>query len=248
MKPLSAVSSLALALALGACNTLDRLGSIGATPELSGIRNPAETRPPVTMPMPTAIPVERQANSLWRPGARAFFKDQRANQIGDILTVTINIADTAALTNTSTRTRANSESAAAPSLLGYGQRLFNRLPGAQTPVDPASLIDLNSASNSTGGGTVNRAETIALRVAATVTQILPNGNLVIQGSQEMRVNYEARVLQIAGVIRREDIRSDNQVPYDRIAEARVAYGGRGQITDVNQPRWGQQIYDALFPF
>jgi flagellar L-ring protein FlgH len=243
------VAALLAATSLGACNTFTRLSQVGEEPPLSKIQNPASTQPAVQMPMPAPMPVERQANSLWRPGARAFFKDQRANQIGDILTVTINIADTASLSNSTTRTRNNSESADTTNLLGFERKLWERLPGNNNAtLDPTNLINLGSQSNSAGTGQITRNDTVALRVAAVVTQVLPNGNLVVQGTQEVRVNFETRVLQIAGVIRSQDIRSDNEIPYDRIAEARIAYGGRGQLTDMQQPRWGQQIYDILFPF
>src|SRR5262249_18713249 len=152
--------------------------------------------------------LERQANSLWRPGARAFFKDQRATQIGDILTVTINIADTASLSNSTTRTRSNSETADTTNLLRPERKLLGRIPGHNDPPpDPASLVALGSQSNSTGTGQITRQDTITLRVAAVVTQVLPNGNLVVQGTQEVRVNFETRVLQIAGVIRPQDIQS-----------------------------------------
>ena len=242
-------TALLLAAGLSACNTFTRLSQVGEEPKLSKIGYPPANQPTVTMPMPNPMPVERQANSLWRPGARAFFKDQRANQVGDILTVTINIADTASLSNSTTRTRNNAEHADTTNLIGYERKLWERLPGNNNAtLDPTNLINLGSTSNSTGTGQITRQDTITLRVAAVVSQILPNGNLVVQGSQEVRVNYETRVLQIAGVIRPQDIRSDNEIPYDRVAEARIAYGGRGQITDVQQPRWGQQIYDILFPF
>lgn len=237
------------ALALGACNTIDRLSRIGEEPVLTKIQNPAAIQPTVTMPMPTPIPVERNANSLWRPGSRAFFKDQRANQVGDILTVAINIADTASLSNSTTRSRDSEESANTTNLLGYERRLWGRLPGPnKDTLDPANLINLGSTSSSTGAGEISRTDTVVMRVAAVVTQVLPNGNLVLTGTQEVRVNYETRVLQIAGVIRPQDILSNNEIPYDRIAEARIAYGGRGQLSDLQQPRWGQQVYDILFPF
>jgi flagellar L-ring protein precursor FlgH len=243
------VAALLLATSLSACNTFTRLSQVGEEPKLSKIDNPGAKQGAVTMPMPQAMPVERQANSLWRPGARAFFKDQRATQIGDILTVTINIADTASLTNSTTRTRNNSESADTTNLLGLERKIWERIPGNNNAtLDPSNLINLGSTSNSTGTGQITRQDTIALRVAAVVTQVLPNGNLVVNGSQEVRVNFETRILQIAGVIRPQDIQSDNAISYDRIAEARIAYGGRGQITDMQQPRWGQQIYDIIFPF
>jgi flagellar L-ring protein precursor FlgH len=243
----SVAALVTVAAALSACNTVTRLSQVGEEPPLSRISNPATGQAPVTMPMPAPTELSREANSLWRPGARAFFKDQRAASVGDILTVTINIADTATLSNESTRTRANTEKANASSMLGY-QNIWKYLPFRTDAIDPTNLIDAGSNTSNAGAASVSRGETVTLRVAAVVTQILPNGNLVIQGTQEVRVNFENRLLQIAGVIRPQDIRSDNQIPYDRIAEARIAYGGRGQMTDFQQPRWGQQVFDILFPF
>lgn len=242
--------ALALAVALGGCsNTLDRLSHVGAPPAQSAIENPAKTRPPVQMPMPAPVAVERAANSLWQPGARAFFKDQRASTVGDIVTVTINIADTATLENTSARSRTNSEGAGIPAFLGYDiGKIAKQLPGKNARGDASNLVEANSSSSSSGTGSIERRETIALRIAAVVTQILPNGNLVVAGSQEVRVNSENRILQVAGVVRPQDIRSTNEIPHDRLAEARIAYGGKGQITDVQRPRWGQEIFDIVFPF
>lgn len=246
----SRILAITTALTLGACtSTLDRLSHVGATPPQSGISNPATARPPVTMPTPAAVSVERQPNSLWRPGARAFFKDQRASQLGDILTVTINIADTATLENSSARSRSNSESVGAPSFLGYDiGKVMKALPGKNAAASNDSLVDFSSSNSSTGTGSIERKETIAVRIAAVVTQVLPNGNLVVHGSQEVLVNSENRVLQVGGVVRPQDIRSTNEVPHDRLAEARISYGGRGQITDVQRPRWGQEVFDILFPF
>ncbi len=236
-----------LGLSLTGCNALTRLSQIGQEPPLTKIENPASLHgsQPVSMPMPAPVPVDRQANSLWRPGSRAFLKDQRAADVGDILTVIIEIEDKAELSNTTQRTRTAGEDASASSILGYEASLGQILPEA---IDPTSLIDLASNSNTQGAGTVDRDEKINLRIAGLVTQVLPNGNLVIAGRQEVRVNFEVRELQIAGMIRPEDITSANTIFYDQIAEARIAYGGRGQITDVQQARYGQQIYDILWPF
>jgi flagellar L-ring protein precursor FlgH len=115
-------------------------------------------------------------------------------------------------------------------------------------VDPAAAINTTSGINDKGVGAVNRSETIKTQVAAVVTQVLPNGNLVIEGRQEVRVNFEVRDLIVQGVVRPEDINNDNTIPSAKIAEARIAYGGRGQITDVQQPRYGQQVLDAILPF
>jgi flagellar L-ring protein precursor FlgH len=241
---------LLLAAGLPACtNTLARLQNVGNAPPMSPIENPAAANPAVTMPMPQPVEVERQPSSLWRPGARAFFKDQRAAQVGDILTVTINIADTATLDNTTSRSRSNSENAAIPQFLGYDvSRVVKRLPGLNQSADPSNLVEMTSSASSSGTGSIERSETITLRVAAVVTQVLPNGNLVIEGKQEVRVNFEVRELVVAGIVRPEDIESDNTIESTKIAQARIAYGGRGQITDVQQPRYGQQVMDILLPF
>ena len=237
----------ALTLALTGCSSLDKLSQVGNAPPLSPIENP-QTTPgyrPVSMPMPAAKPVIFKSNSLWRSGSRAFFKDQRASRIGDILTVNINIADKAEVENTSARSRANSEDAGLDNLFGFEGSLAKILPDT---VDNASLVGATSNSSSQGTGSVDRKEEIELVVAAVVVQILPNGNMVIEGRQEVRVNYEVRELLIAGVVRPEDITAINTIEHTQIAEARISYGGRGQITDVQQPRYGQQVYDILMPF
>jgi flagellar L-ring protein precursor FlgH len=236
-----------LALTLGACNALTRLSQVGQEPPLTAIQNPAALHgnQPIAMPMPPPVVVERTPNSLWRPGSRAFLKDQRASEVGDILTVVIEIEDDASISNSTNRSRTAGEDASAASILGYEASLAQVLP---TAIDPTSLIDLDSSSNTQGAGSVNRDESINLRVAVLDTQVLPNGNLVIAGRQEVRVNFEIRELQVAGLIRPEDITSTNSIGYDQIAEARIVYGGRGQITDVQQPRYGQQLYDIIWPF
>nr|NIR59328.1 flagellar basal body L-ring protein FlgH [Gammaproteobacteria bacterium] len=198
------------------------------------------------LPMPRPQQAEpREPNSLWRAGSRAFFKDQRASDVGDILTVVIDIDDDANINNSSERSRDNSESAGLGSFLGFEESLDKVLPDE---VDNENLVDADSSSLSSGVGAIQRNEEINLRVAAMVTQVLPNGNLVIGGRQEVRVNFENRILQVVGVIRPEDITSQNTIDYEQIAEARISYGGRGQITDVQQPRYGQQVFDIIWPF
>lgn len=238
---------LLLATTLPGCNMISRLSQVGDAPELSTIENPAvlHGQQPVSLPMPAPVDARRSPSSLWRQGSRAFLKDQRASEVGDILTVIIDIEDSAAISNQTNRSRTNAEDASATSFLGYEASLANILPEA---VNPTDLVNLDSTSSSQGAGTVNRDESINLRIAALVTQVLPNGNLVVAGRQEVRVNFEVRELQVAGIIRPEDITSTNQVGYDQIAEARIAYGGRGQISDVQQPRYGQQVFDIIWPF
>lgn len=237
----------ALAASLEGCHVFTRLAEVGQAPPLSNIQNPtqAPTYRPVSMPMPMARPAVREANALWRPGARAFFRDQRAADVGDIITIVIVIDDQATVNNETKRARNNTENLGVSSFLGY-EASFNRiLPQA---INPSNLVDASSQTDSTGTGSISRAETIELKIAGVISQILPNGNMVLHGRQEVRVNYEVRDLQIAGVIRPEDITSENTITFDKIAEARVAYGGRGMISDFQQPRYGAQILDILLPF
>ena len=232
---------------LGACSAADRIANIGKAPEMTKIANPMTdpTYQPVSLPMPKPQNVAPQKNSLWQSGRVTFFEDQRANNIGDIITVTIDIKDQATLENDSRHSRSSKESAAVDSLLGIEQSLNRVLPQA---VDNTSLADFGSDSNHSGSGSIEREDEVNLTLAALITQLLPNGNMVIHGKQEVLVNYEKRVLQIDGVIRPEDISVDNTVSYDQIAEARIIYGGEGQLTDVQQPRYGNQLYDIIFPF
>lgn len=247
-KHLSAAATLGLSLAIAGCgNSLERIARVGQEPALSPIDNPnaQDLYKPVSLPMPDPLTNTRQPNSLWRQGSRAFFKDQRAGRVGDILTVVIAIKDDATLDNKTSRSRSANESAGLDNLLGYESRINNIFDGDAIP---SELANADSDSDSSGTGSTARQEEIDLRMAAVITQILPNGNLVIQGSQQVRVNYELRDLAVKGVIRPEDITAVNEVPYDKIAEARIAYGGEGTISDLQQPRYGQQIFDILFPF
>ncbi len=246
-RPRLVVALLGLLLLAG-CGIPERLARVGQVPELEPVRDPREevAYRPVRMPMPRPRQeIEAGPASLWRAGARGFFRDQRARRVGDIVTVEITIADRAKIQNRTVRDRKNGDSMGLAGLFGVQQRLARVLPGSP---DPARLVALDSAAKHQGSGAIDRAETIRLAVAAVVTQVLPNGNLVIRGRQEVRVNFEVREVVVAGVVRPEDIRPDNTIPSDRIAELRVGYGGRGQITDVQQPRWGAQVLDILLPY
>ena len=240
-------AAVALCALLPACNALSRVQQIGEAPPLTTIHDP-QRQPgyqPVSLPMPAPMSNERRPNSLWQAGTRAFFKDQRAAQIGDILTVQIDINDQAQFQNETVRTRNNAEAESVGNLMGFERNLQRILPSAS---NPSSLVNATGTSSADGKGTINRNEKVKLNVAALVTQVLPNGNLVVQGHQEMRINYEVRDLQITCVIRPQDIGSTNTIPLEKLAEARMSYGGRGQITDVQQPRYGQQLIDVLMPF
>jgi len=229
---------------LSGCAALDRLKNIGEQPKLSEIDNPA-TRPgykPVQMPMPAAQPATYNPNSLWRNGSRAFFKDQRAHQVGDILTVKVNITDKANIANDTKRSRTNAEDSGVDNFFGK-----SKLPIVNSAL-PTRLFTADSTASSEGKGSVDRSEALSTNVAGVVVQVLPNGNLVIEGRQEIRVNFEIRELIVGGVVRPEDIESDNTIDSTKIAQARIAYGGRGQITDVQQPRYGQQVMDVILPF
>ena len=236
-----------IAMSVTGCNLLSRFSEIGDGPELTKITNPI-ARPnykPVSLPMPAPEVAEDNPNSLWRAGTRAFFKDHRAKNIGDIVTVILSLSDSAVFNNKTERDRADSEDTGVDVLLGLEAEFAKVLPEA---VSPGTMIDFDSTHVTLGDGTIERNETLSLTFAAVVTQILPNGSLVIVGRQEIRVNAELRELMVTGVIRPSDIDSDNTISDDNIAEMRVAYGGSGTLSQLQQPHWGTQIWDIIFPF
>jgi len=231
-------------ISVSGCGSLQRLSELGRPPELSKSQDPTKDPGyrPMTMPMPRPQEAPTEANSLWRAGSRAFFKDQRAAQVGDIVTIVVSMTDSAQLNNVTTLTRASTELAGAPGVAGLTSRLGPAIP------DPTKIINMNSTNTNTGNGQIQRNEAVTLRLAGVVTQRLSNSNLVVMAQQEFEVNSELRVLKVSGVIRPEDIASDNTVLQDRMAEARIQYGGRGEMTDLQTPRWGQQLMDILLPF
>jgi flagellar L-ring protein precursor FlgH len=238
--------ALLLPALLGGCGALQRLSEVGKPPEMTPTSDPTKDPAwrPLSMPMPAAQTAAPQANALWRSGSRAFFKDQRAAQVGDIVTVLINTSDSADVENNTTTTRTANESMGMPNMFGFETQISKILSGA----NPSSLVSTSSGNGNNGKATLKRNENVILRLAGVITQVLPNGNLVVAAHQELRVNSELRDLKVTGVIRPQDIASDNTVTHDRLAEARISYGGRGQETDVQTPRWGQQVLDIIMPF
>ena len=236
-----------IALSISACNVMTRLSEVGDGPKLTKIVNPI-ARPsykPVSLPMPAPEAAEENPNSLWRSGARAFFKDHRAKNIGDIVTVVLALEDSVEWANQTTRKRSDSETTGVPNLLGLEAEFAKVLPQA---IAPATVMGFKEEHNTDGNGSMKRNEKMSLTFAAVVTQILPNGSLVIVGRQEILVNKEVRELMVTGVIRPSDIDSDNTIADNNIAEMRVAYGGSGTLSQLQQPRWGTQIWDIIFPF
>lgn len=233
----------ALAAPGAALNAARRAAS---PPQLSPVANPAplaggETQ---SLPQPETTAFEAGApSSLWRSGRRSFFNDQRASRVGDILTVAIEIDDKAEVSNSSERSRSTSTSAGVTNFFGAEQALGHLLGS-----DPSTLVNAQASSDHSGDGAINRKEKIELNLAAVIVDRLPNGNLVIAGRQEVRINGELRELTVSGVIRPEDISAENTIRHDQIAEARVSYGGRGQLSAVQRPNWGQRIADALSPW
>jgi flagellar L-ring protein FlgH len=240
------LSTVAVASMLTGCAALsDRLRQFGEPPALSPVDNPT-ARPgykPVQMPMPTPQPVVYNPNSLWRGGSRAFFNDQRAHIVGDILTVKVNFNDTAVFQDQTQLTRTTTEDTEITNFIGA-----NTIGNAAKAVLPGSVLTASGNSQMNGQGTINRQDQLVTNVAAVVTQVLPNGNMVIEGKQEVRLNAEIRELVVAGVVRPEDLQSDHAIDLSKIAEARLAYGGRGTLTNIQQERWGQQAVDIVLPF
>ena len=229
---------------LAACGSIkDAVG----TPQMSAVAYPAPlipvTQPSVDVRGDDARPAS--ANSLWRNGARAFFHDQRASRVGDILTVLISIDDSAKVQNETVANRKSSITAGATHLLGLESTLGRLLPKG---FDPANAIGTSSNTASDGQGSVNRSEAITLTIAAVVSAVMPNGNLVIQGRQDTRINNELRELTVAGMVRPEDITSTNTIKHTQIAEARISYGGRGQVSNVQKVPGGQSLINRFSPF
>ena len=239
---------------LSACpSTIDKLSYIGDRPPLNSVEFPTNQNGYRPVDFPNNDQTNAQSefapknhNSLWQPGNRTFFRDERSRRVGDIVKIVINIQDKADMNNKTEQKRGTGENMAAPNLLGFDTKLKNFLPKAT--LDPTRLINLSGNANHTGEGKIARKENISMQIAATVTQILPNGNLVVRGTQEVRVNNEVREVFIEGIARPEDIGLDNSITSDQIAEARISYGGRGNISNVQQPRIGTQILDVLSPF
>jgi flagellar L-ring protein precursor FlgH len=224
-----------------------RLEDVGKAPAFTPVESGDEFFAMAASPMPEKTETLQASDraSLWSGSRASLLGDRRAAERGDILTVVIEIDDEAKISNSTGRSRSGSDSMGLPALLGLPQRIDAKLP------DGASMSEAyasNSKSAYQGDGSVARKEKLTLRVAATIIERLPNGVLRIQGSQEVRVNFEVRELIVTGFVRPEDVSRQNEITYDKIAGARISYGGRGQITDVQQPRYGQQVADILLPF
>lgn len=240
-KPVLAALALT-GLSLGACST-----AVEAVrgPELAPIGYPAQLVPVTQAYQEPPQARSASANSLWRTGARAFFGDQRARNIGDILTVSIRIDDRAQTSNTTSRSRTNDISGGVTNFFGLENSLGRAFPGG---FDPQNLVGVEGSSNANGTGSVNRSERVDLTIAAVVTDVLSNGNLVIQGRQEVRTNREVRELTVAGIVRPEDISSANTIAHTQIAEARISYGGRGDISRVQATPAAQSLVERFSPF
>jgi flagellar L-ring protein precursor FlgH len=233
--------ALALAVVLAACGGPPNMTTIGAQNPESGPMVSAE-RAALAVPAPEPARYAYQNGSLWYSGPTGLLGDKRARTLGDILTVTIEIDEEATMNNATQRSRDGSESASVGAFFGLAGVLESQI-GGVTPE-----LEMGSTSSFNGNGSVKRNEELSLRVAATVVRVLPNGHFVIEGDQEVRVNNELRDLHVAGIVRPEDISRYNEIAYDRIAGARISYGGRGQITSAQQPRWGQRTMDTVMPY
>ena len=240
MRNIMKLSALLLAgAALSACSAVDRLENIGEAPKMAAVGNPAGRQ--IVAAIPAPAPITHDNNSLWQPGSQSFFHDPRAMHVGDVITVNVTVADNAKMSNTSSRGRTNSENANLTNLFG----LEKVLPPA---IDPTSVVKMGSDNSNVGTGKIERSEDLSMTLAALVAQVLPNGNLVIDGHQQVRVNNELRDMRLSGIVRREDITQDNTVNLSQIAEARVIYGGVGTMSDVQQPRYGSQLFDIIMPW
>jgi flagellar L-ring protein precursor FlgH len=230
--------------ALAGCGKLE---NVGRAPSFTGLEgsNQHYAMYSANLPQDAAPATPSDASSLWTGGTESLFGDRRAARRGDILTVVIEIDDSASISNSTDRSREGEQSSGIPKFLGIPQRLDETLPDGASM---AEAVETRSSSTFEGAGSVSRQEELTLRIAATVVEELPNGVLRIEGQQEVRVNYELRELIVTGYVRPIDISRQNEITYDKIAGARVSYGGRGQISDFQQPTYGQQISDIVLPY
>lgn len=235
---------LCLGAALAGCG---RLADVGRAPAFNPVEGSTPYSAMYAAPLPRTAQRDSPLNksSLWSANQQSLLGDRRAQNRGDILTVVIEFDEQAEISNETDRNRSASESVGIPNFVGLPQRIDRSLPAGASL---ANAIETTSDSSYAGDGSVKRSEKLELRIAVTVVETLPNGVLRIQGSQEVRVNFELRELLVDGFVRPQDISRKNEITYDKIAGARISYGGRGQITDVQQPRYGQQITDILAPF
>lgn len=242
---------------LNGCNVAEKLSTVGEMPDLTQIQDPTLVKGyrPISMPMPNAEPQQRRVNSLWETGSRAFFKDQRANKVGDILTVLVNVNDKAQFQDTPKLSRQTTNSAGATNFLGLESKIGKVLPKTLNPttlipstLNPSNLINYSSNPTLNSNISYDRKDKVSVKVAATIIQILPNGNMYIKGRQELRLFNEVREVEIVGIIRPQDVSSSNTIPYEKIAEARISYAGRGDISDMYSFPVGQQILNKISPF
>lgn len=240
---------ISVGLISGCSETLQRIKRIGHAPEFSTVKLPSNEEDPEDYVNQHMIEQHkkhiRETNSLWQPGSTTFFRDSRAWRVGDILTVVVEIKDSATLDNTTKQKRGSSDSLGVPKLFGKENDIAHTF---SKTGDPTSLIKANSKQDHAGEGSVSRKENVKIEIAALVTRVLSNGNLMIRGQQEIRINHELREVKVFGIIRPKDITSNNSINSNQIAEARVSYGGKGGISDMQQPRVGYQVIDAISPF
>lgn len=236
------------ALILCSCSdTIEKMKRVGKAPDLDkvDIPDPTEDVKEVIRREESYQARKSKTNSLWKPGSRSFIADSRLWKVGDILRVNVKISDSATLANSTSQSRAGSDSINIPSVFGKETAIATAL---SKNGKPSPLLSTNNTRNHNGAGNISRKEDINTVIAAVVTQLLPNGNLVISGKQEIRINHELREVKVTGIIRPRDISLENTISSDQIAEARISYGGKGIISDVQAPRTGSQIIDIISPF
>jgi len=246
---LAKFGAVSLAALLSACSIVDRVGEVGSPPAIAPIENVAN--PPsiksIVYPIQIEPEVRPTANSLWRPGSKTFLKDQRAARVGDVLTADVSVADSAEIANETSRARSSSDALDLGAMFGYAKSIRSLLPGSPA-FDPSKALSSSGAGQFKGSGAATRKETVRFKIAVVVVDQLRNGNFVISGKQELRINNELREIQVAGIVRPQDIDPDNVISSEKMAEARITYGGRGVLSDYQQPPFGAQILEIIRPF
>ena len=190
--------------------------------------------------LPCCVETAVQAQSIWRDDAtRPMFADKRGANVGDILTIVVQ-ETTTATKNNETKTEKNSSLTA--------QITSFLFPGWLNVKGSAPAIQYNADAKHDGSGAINNSEAIVAHVAVKVMDILPNHNLVVEGKRETSFSGEHQTITLHGIVRPEDVGSDNTVLSYNVADATISITGKGAVSDAQRRGWFTTIWDKLTPF
>lgn len=182
--------------------------------------------------------------SLYAEGAPGLLEDPNASRVGDLLVVKIDEKDLASHQADTTLNKSDATNYGLPSAFGFGPALQKKYPG----LNLASLFSSTSDQKFTGAGQIQRQGQVTATLPVRVMQILPSGDLFIEGTKVVMVGDEEHHIYVSGIVRHIDIADDDSVPSSRIADAEIEYTGRGDISDTQRRGWLGRALSKLWPF